>query len=153
MMTRDRLLLEIRAHHLLCLPGYRGLGYSDEFTQDMWKVSAAVFAYGTILKIVDRCDAICVSCPDRKGNECGKGKNSAAKIRKQDQAVAARLGVRIEDEVRSPEIWTLVRCRIRPPDLPQLCGECEWLGYCLNWFGERWRGLNHTTCIGGNQMR
>ncbi|MCL0060098.1 DUF1284 domain-containing protein [Dehalococcoidia bacterium] len=123
--------IEVRGHHLLCLLGFQGLGYSEEFTQNMNNILATAFSANTLLKIVDRCDAICAPCPHRKGSECGKKKDSAEKTRKQDQRIAMRLGIKIGDRMPSREIWARVKEKLAPRDLPQLCGECEWLDYCL----------------------
>jgi len=128
---KDGVSLEIRAHHLLCLLGFRGLGYSKEFTENMKNVSAIAFSDGTVLKIVDRCDAICVPCPHREESDCGKGEDGAEKTTRQDQGVASSLGIKIGDEMPSQEIWALVKGRITPLDLHQLCRGCEWLDYCL----------------------
>ncbi|MBT9160333.1 MAG: DUF1284 domain-containing protein [Dehalococcoidia bacterium] len=133
---KDGASLEIRAHHLLCLLGFRGLGYSKEFTENMRNVLATAFSADTLLKIVDRCDAICASCPYREGSECVKKKDSAEKTWRQDQRIAIRLGIKIGDELPSRELWALVRGRIAPLDLPQLCDGCEWLDYCLRFSAE-----------------
>ncbi|MCL0038154.1 DUF1284 domain-containing protein [Thermodesulfovibrionales bacterium] len=130
--NKDRPCLEIRAHHLLCLLNFRGLGYSDEFVQNIRRVSAAAFAGGTVLRVVDRCDAICVSCPHKKGSECAKREDSVLKVQKQDQMITIRLGITIGDELGSEDIWTLVKDKICPLDLHWLCHGCEWLAYCLS---------------------
>lgn len=129
-MRKDRALLEIRAHHLLCLLSFRGLGYNEEFIENMKNVLATAFSDGAILKIVDRCDAICASCPHRKGNQCGKREDSAEKVWDQDRRVAHRLGITIGDKRPSSDIGALIRKKITAADLAQICEGCEWLDYC-----------------------
>lgn len=129
--------LEIRAHHLLCLLGFCGLGYSQEFVENMKEVSATVFSDQDFLKIIDWCDDICAFCPHRSGDKCAKKEDLEQEVRQMDKDVAGRLGIEIGTELQSQEVWGLVKERIAPLDLPEICKGCEWLNlrYCAEGLG------------------
>ena len=124
--------LDLRAHHLLCLLGYRELGYSREFIENMKEVSVAVSS--KLLRIVDFCDIICAYCPYRNNDKCGKREDSAEKTTRQDQEVANRIGIKIGTELYLQEVWRAARGKIFPTDLYKICEGCEWLdlGYCAD---------------------
>lgn len=126
--------LEIRVHHLLCLLGFRGLGYGDEFVANMKRVASATFFSPNTLKIVDHCDSICSACPYQKGDECRKEKDSAQQVKSRDRELAAKLGVQTGISLSWQEVRELIRQKIAPADLVEICRECEWLklGYCVD---------------------
>ena len=132
----DRLAspLNIRAHHLLCLLGFRGTGYNEEFVANLKKVAKAAFFSNSSLKIIDCCDAICAACPYGNEDECHKNENSAQQAQRQDREVADELGVQTGSELTWQEVRELIRQKIRPDDLVKICRGCEWLkvGYCLD---------------------
>jgi hypothetical protein len=134
--------IDLRAHHLLCILGFRGLGYSEGFIQNMSEVvrSLRLNRSPLIVKVIDRCDIICSACPHNKGNECHKEDDSEQRVKSQDLNVAQRLSLEIGDEVSSQELWAMVKERLSPEDLLQICHGCEWLGlgYCI----EGLRGLD-----------
>ena len=126
--------IKIRAHHLLCLLGFRGLGYNQEFINTMKKVAEAVFNKRARLRIVDSCDIICSACPYRKGNECAKKKDSSQEVKKQNMELAGKLGIKIGMDLDWRHAKTLIMQNITPEDLGKLCKRCEWLkfGYCVD---------------------
>ncbi len=133
-MDPFRSVLNVRAHHLLCLLGFRGNGYSQEFVLNMGRVASATFLMGAQLQIVDSCDTICSACPHRRDNECGKKKDSPQIVKRHDTEVASKLGVKIGTELVWREVRTLIRQNITPEDLGKVCRNCEWLkfGYCVD---------------------
>ena len=60
--------LKIRAHHLCCIQGFQGYGYSPVFVANMRAVISDLEACpSTSLELVSECDVICLSCPKQKG--------------------------------------------------------------------------------------
>lgn len=126
--------LKIRAHHLLCLLGFRRIGYSRQFVANMQKVAESTFSSHNALHIVDRCDAICSACPYRNDDECQKEEDSAQLFKRQDHEVANRLGVEIGSELTWQELLALISQNITSADILEVCRDCEWLksGYCID---------------------
>jgi hypothetical protein len=122
--------LPLRPHHLLCALGYRGKGYSDAFTANM----TALVTHGlhedpaTVVEITPGLDAICAPCPSNLGQVCTKQDQIAAL----DARHADRLGLRAGDRMTWAQARDLIRRRVAPGDLGQLCAGCQWLdlGLC-----------------------
>ena len=125
--------LKIRAHHLLCLLGFRGLGYSDEFVAKMGKVAKELHSNSTLpITVLAECDAICASCPYNRDNQCRKKMGSESRVRKKDLEGLRRLGLVAGEQLPVARAWSRVRGRVTAQDLTEICRECEWLGlgYC-----------------------
>lgn len=125
--------LEIRAHHLLCLLGFRGLGYSQEFIEKMGKIAQDLHSNSTFpITLLAECDVICASCPHNKGNKCRKKANSESKVKAKDLEVLRRLGFEVKAQMPAAEAWTRIRERLTSRDIAEICRRCQWLelGYC-----------------------
>ena len=125
--------LEIRAHHLLCLLGFRGLGYSPEFVEKMGKVARELLSDATCpITVSAECDVICASCPHKKGNKCRKKADSESKVRAKDLAVLSRLGFEIGAQMAVGSVWSRIKEKLTTKDIAELCRRCQWrsLGYC-----------------------
>ena len=127
--------MRLRAHHLLCLLGFRGLGYSPEFVANMDGIAQRLRSFPeTLIEIVCQPDDICSSCPFLGGKGCqDKGPNSEKRRRGQDRAVIDRLNVRAGGKLSWLEIRERVRPAISSQDLDEICHDCQWLpqGYCV----------------------
>ena len=125
--------LEIRAHHLLCLLGFRGLGYNLEFVETMGRVAQELHRQSTFpITFLAECDVICASCPHNKGNQCRKRTNSESKMRAKDLEVLQKLGFEVGARVPAVEVWQRLKERLTSQDILKICRHCEWLylGYC-----------------------
>ncbi len=124
----------LRAHHLLCILGFRGHGYSDAFTDNMSRIVERLHALPqTAIEIAEQPDDICAPCPFLKDDGCRqKGERSEEDVRLRDRAVMDRLGLATGDRLSWNEIAERIKSKIRPEDLDTICGDCQWLplGYC-----------------------
>lgn len=123
--------IPLRPHHLLCLLGFRGLGYTDAFTANMAAIAARLRRQGgeeVSLVIRSRADAICTPCPERRGQSCTKAELIAAL----DRRHAAALGLEEGARLSWGEGLARIRQNIDPGDLEELCQGCRWLplGLC-----------------------
>jgi len=126
--------MKIRGHHLLCLQGFRGLGYNDEFVQKMKKIKRILenFPYMKI-KIVNQTDTICKACPHQEFNRCKFSIQSNNNVIKMDNMVFEILGIKPGTELSYLEILKLLASKIKKEDLLEICANCQWisLGYCI----------------------
>lgn len=84
-------LVVLRPHHLLCVQGFRGLGYSPEFVDNMQGVVAALRQRSVLVRIEVPPDVICDSCPHLVARRvCSRGTPAD-----RDQAVLSVLKVRL----------------------------------------------------------
>ena len=146
----------LRAHHLLCLRGFVGMGYNEEFVQNMTQIKERLES-GEGVIIVDTCDDICGSCPNIKDDVCQitakfdslelpnlphpvldrqNVKNSISgplpeeEMQRMDRAVVELADLKIGEECTYSELRQIVDVNIPPQDMKGVCGECRWLEHC-----------------------
>ncbi len=137
--------IRIRAHHLLCLLGFRGWGYSKQFVDNMQRIAQKFYDPATLLEVVVGCDAICDFCPYNKAGECCRGEGSSQKVDQQDLEVMAKLGLKPETRLSSDEARARIKESFSVQDLSCICGDCEWLnlGYCTEGLNRLKSGESH----------
>lgn len=128
-------LMILRAHHLICILGFRGLGYSKEYVANMSKIVGQLRSSPqTLIEIASRPDDICVPCPFLKEGGCHeRGVESEEMVRNRDDAVLEKLNVLAGDMITWAEVENRIRSSISPEDLDRICHDCQWLpqGYCV----------------------
>ena len=120
--------IQLRGHHLLCLLGYRGKGYSDGFCANMTEIYETLrIAPQTMIEIVSGPDAICAAFPSDQPSHCHN-----RTVYHKDQEILALVGMRIGDSASWTEICDAVARQIVPSDINQICADCIWhpLGVC-----------------------
>lgn len=124
----------LRAHHLLCILGFKGHGYSDAFTDNMSHIVDRLHAIPqTTIEIAGQPDDICAACPFLGSDGCQqRGAQSEEDVRLRDRAVMDRLGLAAGDRLTWADVVAKVKAKVRPEDLTALCSDCQWLplGYC-----------------------
>ena len=126
--------LTIRSHHLLCMLGFRRLGYSSTFVSNMRSVVEELRSDCTLaLTLVAGCDVICAACPHKREGKCLRKTDSEAKSVSLDLKILAKLGFEPGTQVSFCEALERVKERIRSEDMAEFCSDCEWwgLGYCV----------------------
>jgi uncharacterized protein len=135
--------LRVRAHHLLCIQGFQGLGYSDKFVQNMGEICRQMKAESALeIEVVDNPDDICAPCPFVAGGCCSREEGTLEQgARELDRRVLEKLEISPGRIFRRDELLALVLKKISPDDLEVLCEGCEWLpfDYCRE--GLREKGL------------
>ena len=122
-------MINIRPHHLLCIHGFRGKGYSDEFVESMTSIVHNIKkSKETQLNVVFNTDTICANCPHKIGeNLC----TTQEHILTLDNKVTSALDLQ-EKSYAYNEIQHLITQKLTPGDFDHICGSCQWysLGYC-----------------------
>ena len=119
----------LRPHHLLCVQGFRGLGYSPQFVATMQRVVAALQDNAVLVRVEVRADVICQSCPYLTDSHvCSRGTPAD-----RDQAVLSVLKVHAGVEKPWGEWLDLIAIHLNPECFRTLCSDCQWyqLGYCM----------------------
>jgi hypothetical protein len=139
--------LDLRAHHLLCAHGLRGLGYSDEFVAHMRQVKDGSTQDSIAVRVHVGPDVICRACPHlATRSECTQAggterdRAAMAALGVEPGAVDAPTAVGAPTAVSAPTAvrpwrWWVARIaqRITPARLAEICEGCSWFpsGYCL----------------------
>ena len=119
--------IELRGHHLLCLLGYRGMGYSDAYVDNMTNVYRKLLDDPTTeCQIVKGPDKLCACFPvDGDQHYHCEDRNVAER----DALILERLGLAAGQVVTWAEILSRVATALQPDDLLQICSTCPWLPY------------------------
>jgi len=125
--------LKIRAHHLLCIQGFQGHGYSREFEENMWNIIENIDNVSSIyLKIISKCDDICYKCPHNQDESCTESTESNNRIVKMDEAVLKKIGINEGFIEKSSVIFEKVNSVFKNiNNLQEVCSNCSWHAQCL----------------------
>jgi len=127
-------IIELRAHHFMCIPDYRGLNYSEE-SKNSWDIITQQLKEDpeTLIKIVDGPDMLCTKCPHspEAANSC---KNDFVLLL--DNKVKELLGFKTNDIYSYKEISEKLMDLMDPQKHAQMCGDCMWRAYgvCIDTF-------------------
>lgn len=127
-------LLNLRAHHLCCIQGFQGYGYSPVFVANMRAVISGLEALPSRpVKLITKCDAICISCPSKR--ECTIQESALSqRIRQMDLVVLDKLKIEDGTVLKADEAFKLINSKInRTSDIEDICGTCKWRQKCL-WY-------------------
>ncbi|MBN2980878.1 MULTISPECIES: DUF1284 domain-containing protein [Cohnella] len=120
--------IRLRGHHLLCLLGFRGKGYSEEFCVNMTSVYETLRADpDTPIAIIEGPDDICRAFPADQPNHCHN-----ESVYRKDRDILLKLGLRPGLNASWTEIVGRVTEHVRPRDIDRFCHDCPWqpLGLC-----------------------
>ena len=122
--------MRLRAHHLLCIQGFRGYGYNEEFTANLKSIIKAMHSDHKLqAEIVAECDVICLKCPYNKGGVCEK-----EIVKEMDENVLRKLGLKSGEKVLIIEILNRARELFGDKsELNKICYACSWKDVC-GWF-------------------
>lgn len=123
--------LVLRGHHLLCIHGFQGMGYSLDFVKKMATIVDRVRdeEVDFPIKVVTELDDACQACPNKGESQCEAGIGANDHVFLMDRKVIAQLGL-IEGAVYSKSyLLELTAKEITPDDLDYLCANCSWLKY------------------------
>ncbi|MGJ7028340.1 hypothetical protein HNR54_000689 [Methanothermobacter sp. DSM 3267] len=120
--------ITIRAHHLLCIQGFQGYGYSEEFTENMELVIRKLRSRPSVsVMIVDSADEICTACPFMDGEACMMGDES---VKGMDSKLMEILGIRSGDIRDYSELESELK-NMEASLIREVCGDCSWIDVCL----------------------
>jgi len=120
-------LIILRAHHLLCLLGFRGFGYSIKFIENLEEIYKKVRQVSPLIKIIAGEDDVCKACPLIKEN-CRSRRNPI----KLDTAVLLKLKIKAPLVIKSRVVYKKIAQNFKGKDLDIICKGCRWLerGWC-----------------------
>ncbi|MDQ6418881.1 DUF1284 domain-containing protein [Paenibacillus sp. LHD-117] len=119
--------IRLRGHHLLCLLGYRGKGYSDGFCTNMTEIYETLRVRPeTEIAIIEGPDDICRAFPADQHSHC---RNDS--VFRKDSDILSKVGMKIGDSASWSSILERVAGNVQPDDIRTLCSDCRWEPYGL----------------------
>lgn len=117
--------IRLRGHHLLCLLGYRGMGYSEAYAANMTRVHERLRTEpDTSVMLVEGPDDLCVCFPADQPYHCDNGR-----VFSKDAFVLETLGLKTGETRTWADIAKRLAERVTPGDIPNMCAACPWLHY------------------------
>jgi hypothetical protein len=126
---KEYIPVKLRAHHLLCIEGFVGKGYSDDFVSNMKSVIEKLDKNPEVL-LAYNSDEICKKCPKNINNICSSvgGENE---VKKMDLAVFKAISFKSGDCVSYSSLKKAVNERFKKKsELAEICGVCSWKETC-----------------------
>ena len=131
--------IRLRGHHLLCLPGYQGKGYSDAFCRNMSEIYEQLrHDPDMLIEIVEGVDDICAAFPDDGDAHCVN-----QSVLERDRNILELIGVKFGEMYTWSELMSRVAGAVDPGDIARLCADCQWEPY-----GMCEQGLAHVRAHG-----
>lgn len=125
-MVKGHRVIRLRGHHLLCLQGFRGQGYSPEFVANMAQLLARLRSLpNRTVRVIEGGDDICEACPNWESGACLRYSN--ADLTRQDGEVLAALELRTNQSAGWDDLLSAIAQTVEPARLKDLCGYCPWL--------------------------
>lgn len=118
-------MYKLRGHHLFCLLGYRGMGYSQEFVKNMTLLHQTLKNNPkTKIQLVNGPDQLCENYPNPGDCHC---KNEH--IYERDAAILEKMELKIGQILYWEEIESRIRKHVIPSDIKVICETCSWRSY------------------------
>ncbi|WP_071458529.1 DUF1284 domain-containing protein [Bacillus massilinigeriensis] len=121
----------LRGHHLLCVHGFRGMGYSPAFIEKMASIVKDIRdeKKDFFITTVEAFDDACMACPHKGAAECEAGEGANEHVLGMDAKVLRHLGLQHGQQYLKSDILKLTAEKVVPDDLDTLCANCSWLSY------------------------
>jgi hypothetical protein len=124
-------MFKLRGHHLLCVHGFQGMGYSEEFIRKMEEVVDFIRddQQDGYIQVDNQWDVLCKSCPNLMDEICQSSEEAEKKIRTMDEKVLNLLGLKTGGVYLKSELVQRTGENVTAEDLEKICNECSWLRY------------------------
>ncbi len=127
------MMIRLRGHHLLCIHGFQGMGYSDSFVEIMKEITYEIRDNPKNTKlhiqVLDQVDQVCRGCPHLEKNRCLASEDSNQHVTDMDLRVITHLNIEAGKIYSKQELLTRTQQFVEPYDLDYLCAGCSWLEY------------------------
>lgn len=121
--------LKLRGHHLLCLQGFQGYGYDEDFVENMCEINRLRKLEDTSIKVVNSPDDICKACPNLVDNKCIDDKNND-KIIAMDNVVLSKIDS--DKTYNSIDLFNEISQIFNTLEsMEESCLNCSWWEQCL----------------------
>lgn len=118
-------MYKLRGHHLFCLLGYRGAGYSQEYVENMTRLHQTLRDNPkTLIQLVKGPDQLCEKYPNSGEYHCQDDI-----IYERDAAILEKIGLKIEQILNWEDIEFRIRKQVIPSDIQVVCETCLWRSY------------------------
>ncbi|RFU65072.1 DUF1284 domain-containing protein [Peribacillus glennii] len=118
-------MFKLRGHHLFCLLGFRGMGYSQEYVENMTRLHQTLRENPKMnIQLIKGPDQLCEKYPNSGEYHC-----QDEHIYKRDAAILGKLGLQVGQILSWEDIESLIEKHVVPSDIQVVCESCSWRSY------------------------
>jgi uncharacterized protein len=118
-------MYKLRGHHLFCLLGYRGMGYSQEYVENMTRLHQTLRENPkTLIELVKGPDQLCEKYPNTGDYHC-----QDANLYERDAVILKRMDLHIGEILKWEDIEARIKRHVVPTDIQIVCETCHWRTY------------------------
>ncbi|WP_129726056.1 DUF1284 domain-containing protein [Ectobacillus funiculus] len=118
-------MYKLRGHHLFCLIGYRGMGYSEEYVENMTYLHQTLRDNPTtLIQLVKGPDQLCEKYPNSGKYHCQDDN-----IYERDALILEKMGLKIGKILSWKDIESCIQKFVTPSDIQIVCETCSWRSY------------------------
>jgi uncharacterized protein len=118
-------MYKLRGHHLFCLLGYKGMGYSQEYVENMTRLHQSLRDNPeTWVQLIEGPDQLCEKYPNSGEYHC-----QDRHIDKRDRVILEKLGLNIGQILKWKDIEDAIRKNVVPSDIEVVCETCSWRSF------------------------
>lgn len=125
--------IRLRAHNLLCLQGWEGMGYSPAFTANMDTIHAHLFTHPeSEVTLIVGADSLCSACPLLEDQVCHHDRHDGGWISQHDLRTLTHTGLVAGETYPWQTIERAIADAFTGADIATFCARCRWqpLGVC-----------------------
>lgn len=125
--------INIRAHHILCIPRFYRCGYNKNFADNMKEICKNIRDNpdNRIKILVGKLDDICIKCPYKYKNRCIQSNEIGKWVILQDKKVAKYLKLKPNSTYKTREIFNLSMNKLNQKTIKSVCKNCIFLNNCI----------------------
>ncbi|MEH7435900.1 DUF1284 domain-containing protein [Neobacillus drentensis] len=118
-------MYKLRGHHLFCLLGYRGMGYSQEYVENMTRLHQTLRENPeTLIELVKGPDQLCEKYPNTGDYHC-----QDANLYERDAVILEKMELHIGQILKWEDIEDRIKRQVVPTDIQIVCETCHWRTY------------------------
>ena len=117
-------VINLRAHHGMCMYFFQGKGYSGDFVENMGAMKE-ILEENPLIRLLEGHDDVCAACPNKQTESCTE------KAFRYDREVLRRCGLSVGDTLPYRDFSeNVIETILRPGLRAEICGDCQWSGLC-----------------------
>lgn len=117
-------MIQLRAHHGMCIKKFEGKGYSKEFVHNMKNVIKRIEEEPVVISLKE--DLLCECCPHNKS-----GCETNEKVKRYDVECLSECGIQEGDQMMFDVYSRLIDEKLKSTGRwKEICWDCEWNSIC-----------------------
>lgn len=124
--------INLRAHHLLCIPRYYRGGYDHKFAKNMKKICLEIRRNPEVkINLGAKCDDLCHKCPYEHKGVCAQTPKIGGDVLSWDKKVLKALKLKENSVHKARDILGLAIDKFDRSDIRKVCDNCIFFDSCI----------------------